>query len=246
MNPTHKPVQIKRISKWFITEGNKFRVLEDISFVVEPGQFVCIVGASGGGKSTLLRILAGIEKTSEGTILNLPERLGFVFQNFALFPWLNVDDNISFGLLMSALSKSQVQARVREEVKRIGLVGFEKAHPKELSGGMKQRVGIARALAVQPDILLLDEPFSALDEITAKNLRKDLLRIWQQTHKTIVMVTHLVEEAVQLADVIIVMSPRPGKVHKIIQNKVPRPRNMRSHETFKLIDEIEKLLLISN
>lgn len=237
-----KPIQIMRISKWFVEDGKKFRVLEDVSFNVEPGQLVCIVGASGGGKSTLLRILAGLEQQSEGNIINLPAELGFVFQNFALFPWLTVSDNISFGLRMSGLDKTQIKSRVRDEIRRMGLEGFEKAHPKELSGGMKQRVGIARALAIEPQLLLLDEPFSALDEITAKNLRQDLLRIWQQTHKTIVMVTHLVEEAIQLADVIVVMSPRPGKVHKIISNTLPRPRNTRNKDFFKLVDEIEALL----
>lgn len=237
-----KPIQIMRISKWFVEDGKKFRVLEDVSFNVEPGQLVCIVGASGGGKSTLLRILAGLEQQSEGNIINLPAELGFVFQNFALFPWLTVSENISFGLRMSGLDKTQIKSRVRDEIRRMGLEGFEKAHPKELSGGMKQRVGIARALAIEPQLLLLDEPFSALDEITAKNLRQDLLRIWQQTHKTIVMVTHLVEEAIQLADVIVVMSPRPGKVHKIISNTLPRPRNTRNKVFFKLVDEIEALL----
>ncbi len=242
MKQHSKNIQARKISKWFIEDGRKFRVLEDVSFDIQPGQFICIVGSSGGGKSTLLRILAGLEKQNEGQILNMPRELGFVFQNFALFPWLTVSDNISFGLRMSGLEKNQIKARVREEVKRIGLEGFENTHPKELSGGMKQRVGIARALAIEPQILLLDEPFSALDEITAKNLRLDLLQIWEQTHKTIVMVTHLVEEAIQLADVIIVMSPRPGKVHKIIQNKIARPRNTRSKEFFKLVDEIEELL----
>ncbi len=237
-----KDTQVRKISKWYIEDGKKFRVLEDVSFDIKPESFVCIVGSSGGGKSTLLRILAGLEKQNEGQILNMPIQLGFVFQDFALFPWLTVSDNIGFGLRMSGLEKNQIKTRVREEVKRMGLEGFENTHSKDLSGGMKQRVGIARALAVEPNVLLLDEPFSALDEITAKNLRLDLLQIWDQTHKTIVMVTHLVEEAVQLADVIIVLSPRPGKIHKIIQNKLSRPRNTRSREFFKLVDEIEELL----
>ena len=153
-----------------------------------------------------------------------------------------MSNNISFGLRMSGLEKNQIKARVREEVKRIGLEGFENTHPKELSGGMKQRVGIARALAIEPQIPLLDEPFSALDEITAKNLRIDLLQIWEQTHKTIVMVKHLVEEAVQLADVIIVLSARPGKIHNVIDNKLSRLRNTRSKEFFRLVDEIEEQL----
>ncbi len=242
MNPNNKIIQVKRISLNYKDNGEQFRVLDDVSFDVVPGEFLCIVGLSGGGKSTLLRILVGLQKQSEGKIINMPEQVGFVFQNFALFPWLNVESNISYGLRMQGLSKTQIHKRVREEIDRIGLEGFEKSHPKELSGGMKQRVGIARALAVHPKVLLLDEPFSALDEITAKGLRHDLLRIHQQTKETVIMVTHLVEEAVELADRIIVMSPRPGRVRKIIDNTMPRPRSTRSSEFFKLVDEIELLL----
>lgn len=222
-------------------EGIENTVLEDVSFSVRPGEFVCIVGASGG-KSTLLRILASLQKQTEGKILNMPDEVGFVFQNFALFPWLNVRDNVGFGIRMKGISKSQLHSRVHEEIARIGLDGFENVHPKELSGGMRQRVGIARALAVHPEVLLLDEPFSALDEITTKGLRKDLQRIHRETKKTIIMVTHLVEEAVELADTIIVMSPRPGRIRKIITNPLPRPRNLRSKEFFRLTDEVEVLL----
>jgi ABC-type nitrate/sulfonate/bicarbonate transport system ATPase subunit len=242
MNHSKKIIQIRRISQRYNDTGEIFNVLEDISFDIAPGEFVCIVGSSGGGKSTLLRILAGLQKQTAGKIINMPEELGFVFQNFALFPWLDVSDNISFGLRMRGLGKQQIAQRVHEEVARIGLQGFEKSHPKELSGGMKQRVGIARALAVHPKVLLLDEPFSALDEITAKGLRRDLLRIHRQTKGTIIMVTHLVEEAVELADRIIVMSPRPGKVKEILTNNLLHPRNLRSHAAFKLIDDIEALL----
>lgn len=242
MNPNNKIIKIRRVSLSYKENGEKFPVLDDISFDVVPGEFICIVGSSGGGKSTLLRILASLQQQTEGKIINMPEQLGFVFQNFALFPWLDVESNVSFGLRMQGLSKNQIHKRVREEIARIGLEGFEKSHPKELSGGMKQRVGIARALAVHPKVLLLDEPFSALDEITAKGLRYDLLRIHQQTKETIIMITHLVEEAVELADRIIVMSPRPGRVRKIIANDMPRPRNTRSREFFRLVDEIESLL----
>ncbi len=242
MSPNNKPIQVRRINLNYKENSETQQILNDISFDVDTGEFVCIVGSSGGGKSTLLRILAGLQKQSEGKILNMPEQLGFVFQNFALFPWLNVEDNVSYGLRMQGLSKSQIQKRVREEINRIGLEGFEKSHPKELSGGMKQRVGIARALAVHPKVLLLDEPFSALDEITAKGLRHDLLKIHEQTKTTVIMVTHLVEEAVELADRIIVMSPRPGRVRKIFPNNISRPRNVRSKEFFRLVDEIESLL----
>lgn len=217
-------------------------VIDDITLTIAEGQFTCLVGPSGGGKSTFLKILAGLEKPTNGELVSSAHEIGFVFQDFALFPWLTVEQNIGFGLKMVGASKSQIQNRVKVETDRIGLNGFEKAHPVELSGGMKQRVGIARALSIDPDLLLLDEPFASLDETTALQLRRDLLKIWRETHKTIVMVTHLVEEAVELADTIVVFSKRPATVKKVIDNKLPRPRALRSREFFKLVDEIDVLL----
>ncbi|MEI8072626.1 MAG: ABC transporter ATP-binding protein [Candidatus Saccharibacteria bacterium] len=238
----NKKIELINISKKYSDNLGNMSVLKDVSFSISQGEFVCIVGPSGGGKSTLLKILAGLDSKYTGTIVNNPKRIGFVFQNFALFPWLDVTANIGFGLKMKGLDKTQILSKTREEIKRMGLVGFEKSHPKQLSGGMKQRVGIARALAINPDVLLLDEPFSALDEITARKLREDLNKIWSQTDCTVIMVTHLVEEAVELADKIVVMTSLPGRVHKIIENKLARPRNKRSKAFFNLVDSIEDII----
>lgn len=236
------PIKIDKIAKNFNSKEGELEVLKDISFEVKPGEFVCVVGSSGCGKSTLLQILADLKKPDSGRILNSPDKIGFVFQNFALFPWLNVKSNIEFGLKMNGKSKQQIDKISRREIERVGLGGFEKTHPKELSGGMKQRVGIARALAIEPQLLLLDEPLSALDEMTAKALRQDILRIWKETSTTIVMITHLVEEAVLLADKIVVLSPRPGRIRKVIENPLPRPRKVRDHKFYHMVDQIEELL----
>lgn len=239
-----KTITIENINKTFEQNGVINEVLHNVHFEVEPGEFVCIVGASGGGKSTLLKILCGLEQATSGGVVGMSDKVGFVFQNFALFPWLSVGQNISFGLRMNKTNPATVKRITNREIERIGLEGYEKAHPKELSGGMRQRVGIARALAMDPDVLLLDEPFSSLDEITARGLRKDLLHIWQSEKpaQTIIMVTHLIEEAVELADKIIVMGHNPGHVKKIIDNKLARPRNLRSEAAYKIIDEVTDLL----
>lgn len=235
-------IEVKNISKVFGQNGMSHEVLRKISFDIQVGEFVCIVGSSGAGKSTLLKILSSIEKPTYGEIHGMPDKISFVFQNFALFPWLDVSQNIGFGLKMAGIKPQTIKKIVREQIDIIGLAGFETAHPKELSGGMRQRVGIARAMAVEPKLLMLDEPFSSLDEITAKKLRTDLLGIWQAeiTAKTVLMVTHLIEEAVELADRIIVMGHDPGTINKVINNPLPRPRNMRSKAAFDLIDEITK------
>ncbi|MBI2798235.1 ABC transporter ATP-binding protein [Candidatus Saccharibacteria bacterium] len=237
-------ILIENISKTFTQNGVNNKILHNINLKVHPGEFVCIVGASGAGKSTLLKVLTGLEKPSSGTILGMPKAVGFVFQNFALFPWLDVASNIGFGLKMQG-QKPQVIANIaHRQIDRMGLGGFANAHPKELSGGMRQRVGIARALAVSPEVLVLDEPFSSLDEITAKALRQDLLQIWrvEKPAKTIIMVTHLIEEAVELADTIVVMDHDPGRIKKIISNNLNRPRNLRSSEAYRIIDNVTNLI----
>lgn len=239
-----KTITLENINKTYEQNGVVNEVLHNVHFEVQPGEFVCIVGSSGAGKSTLLKILCGLETPTAGGVIGMPERIGFVFQNFALFPWLDVSQNISFGLKMNHTNPATTKRITKREIERIHLEGYEKAHPKELSGGMRQRVGIARALAVEPSVLLLDEPFSSLDEITARGLRKDLLHIWQSEEpaKTIIMVTHLIEEAVELADKIVVMGHNPGHVKKIINNKLPRPRNLRTNAAYQIIDEITGLL----
>lgn len=238
-----KIISASDISKSYWIDQERQSVLGSINLSVDEGEFACIVGPSGCGKSTLLRIIAGLTKPGGGSVEMNPEtKLAMVFQNFALFPWLTVEENIGFGLEMAGMGKRSIRAIVSDQIKNMGLSGMEDKHPKELSGGMKQRVGIARALAVNPKILLLDEPFSALDVFTAKKLRRELLRVWRKHKLTVVMVSHLVEEAVELADKIIVMSARPGNIKKIITNDLDRPRDTRSKEFFVLVDEIEGLI----
>jgi NitT/TauT family transport system ATP-binding protein len=208
-------------------EGRKLEVIKDISFEAQKGEFLSIVGPSGGGKSTLLRIIAG-----------LSNKIAMVFQNFAIFPWLTAYENIEFGLKMKGINVRERKKIVHEKIKEVGLSGFENKYPKELSGGMRQRVGIARALAVNPEILLVDEPFSSLDAFTAEKLRKDLLAIWLQYKMTVVMVTHLVEEAVQLSDRVLVLSPRPAKIKLELAIPLKHPRDKRSQEFYALVDKI--------
>ena len=218
--------------------------LHNITLAVQPGEFLCVIGPSGCGKSTLLRIASGLDQATSGRVNHpSPAELGMVFQNFALFPWLTVYDNIAFGLRMRNLPESTIVERVSSELERMGLTSVSQQHPKELSGGMKQRVGIARALVVKPTVLLLDEPFSALDAFTAATLRKELLDIWEQEKLTVVMVTHLVDEAVELADRIAVVSKRPGTIVDILTNHLKRPRIKRSTAFYALADQLTELVV---
>ncbi len=228
------------LSHYFEEENKKhFDVLKNISFDLTKGEFFSIVGPSGSGKSTLLRIIAGLVQPTSGTLELGTKKVAMVFQNFALFPWLTVYENIEFGLKMSGVSAKDRKSVVMEKIKEVGLTGFDKKYPKELSGGMRQRVGIARALAIQPELLLMDEPFSSLDTFTADTLRADLLGIWQKYNMTILMVTHLIEEAVQLSERIMVVSRRPAEVKQNLEVKLERPRNMRSEHFFSIVDQIK-------
>lgn len=220
------------VSKNFITRSRKeVRAIANASLSVERNEFVCIVGPSGGGKSTLLNIVAGFEGTTSGHLLvdgksvdgPHPSRT-MVFQEFALFPWLSVRDNIGFGLEMKGVSKVERRDQVDHYLELVGLGRFADSYPSELSGGMKQRVAIARALAVQPEMLLMDEPFGALDAYTREIMQEELLRIWQKEPKTVLFVTHSVEEAVTLSDTIVVMAGRPGTVRNVVKVNLPRPR----------------------
>lgn len=235
-------ISIQRVNKFFEEDDRRVNVLSDISFEVLPGEFLMLLGPSGSGKSTLLRLMAGLIEPSSGHIVKKPLQLGFIFQNFALFPWLNVEDNVAFGLRMKGLGKKKRASLARKQIEEMGLGGFEKAFPRELSGGMKQRVGIARALAIEPDVIFLDEPFSALDSFTAARLRQDLLDIWQEKKLTIIMVTHSIEEAVLLADRIAVLSVGPATIEAVVNNPLPRPRNTRSAKFYQLSDHIQKLV----
>ena len=218
-------------------------VLDAINLDVSEGEFVCILGPSGCGKSTLLNIAGGFLAPAAGEITIDGERVAgpdrrriFVFQERGIFPWLTVEGNIGFGLF--DLSESERRARIAHYVQLVGLRGFERAYPRELSGGMKQRVEVARALAVNPDVLYLDEPFGALDSITRLQMRSELLRIWQAERKTILFVTHDIEESVQLADRVVVLTSRPGRVRRVVAIDIAHPRDLSSARYLALRDEI--------
>lgn len=240
-------ISLKNISKIFHEDDNTDLItLKNISFEIGEGEFFVIVGPSGSGKSTLLRIMSGLEKEYSGE-MKLAERysrvdFGFVFQQFALLPWLSVYQNIEFGLLSKVSDCSERKQVVDRELKEFGLEKFAFSYPRELSGGMKQRVGIARALAIDPKIIFMDEPFSELDSFTAEELRKELLRIWLQRKITVIMVTHLIDEALELADRIAVLTPLPGRIEKIIDVNLPRPRNKRSQEFYGMYDALYKII----
>jgi NitT/TauT family transport system ATP-binding protein len=219
------------------------KVLDDINLSVVAGEFVCILGPSGCGKSTLLNIAGGFIKQNEGQVTidgepvtgPDPRRI-FVFQERGVFPWLTVEQNIGFGLFRE--TEATKRERIAHYVQLVGLRGFEKSYPRELSGGMKQRLEVARALAVNPDVLYLDEPFGALDSITRLQMRRELLRIWQAERKTILFVTHDIEESVQLADRVVVLSARPGRVQRIVDIDIPHPRDLSDPRYIALRDEI--------
>ena len=213
--------------------GEQIHVLENVNAEVSPGEFVCIVGPSGCGKSTLLNIVGGFLRATSGEVLVEGEPVSgpdprriFVFQENGVFPWLTVRENIGFGL--RGKSENERQRIIKHYTEMVGLTGFENAYPRELSGGMRQRVEIARALAANPDIIYMDEPFGALDFITRLKMRADLVRIWQSEKKTILFVTHDIEEAVQLADRVFVMSKRPATIQEVIEVDLPRPRDLDS------------------
>jgi len=234
---------INNLSMTFKRDGNTVNVLEDIHLEARVGEFVCILGPSGCGKSTLLNIVGGFlrpssgEVTIDGEAVTGPDpRRIFVFQERGVFPWLTVEGNIGFGLFK--LSKAEKARRIAHYVKLVGLDGFEQAYPQELSGGMKQRLEVARALAVNPDMLFLDEPFGALDSITRLIMRGELLRIWEAERKTILFVTHDIEESVQLADRVIVMSARPARIRRIVEIDMPHPRDISSRRYLELRDGI--------
>jgi ABC-type nitrate/sulfonate/bicarbonate transport system ATPase subunit len=234
---------VEGVNMVFKRDGVSTNVLDNIDLEVREGEFVCLLGPSGCGKSTLLNIMAGFLSPTSGTVTidrepvrgPDPRRI-FVFQERGVFPWLSVEGNIEFGLFK--LPKEERLRRIAHYVKLVGLQGFEKAYPQELSGGMKQRLEVARALAVNPDMLFLDEPFGALDSITRLVMRGELLRIWEAERKTIIFVTHDIEEAVQLADRVVVMSTRPARIQKIVEIDVPHPRDISSRRYLELRDGI--------
>jgi NitT/TauT family transport system ATP-binding protein len=240
--PRAGAIQIDRVGQTYRTAGQDVVALSEVSFEIKPGRFVVLVGPSGCGKSSLLMMMAGLRRPTSGTILvggasiddPDPNRVGVVFQEPSLFPWLTAEANVEFPLALRGVARKDRRAKAQEALKLVGLEGFGSRHPHELSGGMKQRVSIARGLVQDPPVLLMDEPFAALDEQTRMTMGDELLRIWAATGKTIVFVTHSLTEAVYLADEVIVMSQRPGRIVDRLEVGLPRPRTfeMLSGDTF--------------
>jgi len=229
-------LQIRNLSQSFLREdGSVLTVLDDLNFDVKDKEFVCILGSSGCGKTTLLRLIAGLDEAQSGEIILDGERIygtnpkvGFVFQEYSLFPWRTVIDNIAFGLEMKGMKKEERYRIADHYLQMVNLSQFRNSYPSELSGGMRQRVAVTRALALDPVLLLMDEPFGALDAQTRNALQQELLQIWEKTRKTIVFITHSVDEAVFMADRIIVLTPRPGRICRIFPVDLPRPRDRTS------------------
>lgn len=228
-------------------------ILKDINISINKNEFISIVGPSGSGKSTLLRIIMGLEVPTSGKVFFKGESIGgkvnpfmaMVFQSFGLFPWLTVLENVEFGLESLHISKEQRREKSLRIIQEVGLDGFEDAYPRELSGGMKQRVGIARALVIDPEILLMDEPFSALDPLTAEALREEVLKVWSNkftTPEVVIMVTHNIEEAVYLSDRVLIMSRRPGTIVHDLQINIPRPREKRDKLLYEYVDKITTMI----
>jgi NitT/TauT family transport system ATP-binding protein len=242
-------LEVRNISKKFtFPQKKEIFVLKDINFNVKEGEIISILGPSGSGKSTLLRIIAGLIKPDEGVVLyrnkvitDVNPGVSIVFQNFALFPWLTVEENVLLGLINKDMDSKEKKEKALKAIDIVGLDGFEKAYPKELSGGMKQRVGFARALVVEPDILLMDEPFSSLDVLTAENLRNDLLELWIENKiptKAIILITHSIEEAVYMSDRVLIISKDPGRIIEDIEIKIPHWRDKNSQKFLSLVDRI--------
>lgn len=241
----HPAVSFRNVSKTFGVDGRPVEAVHDFSLAIQDREFVAIVGSSGCGKSTLLRLLVGLESETSGEILvdgwprsGIGEERGIIFQESRLFPWLTVYKNIELGLANAALTHAERQKRVSDYIQLVGLTGFERALPHQLSGGMAQRVAIARGLIASPRILMLDEPFGALDALTRRQLQNELLHIWSREAITTILVTHDVEEAIFLADRVVVMTPRPGRIKRIFDVDIPRPRDRGSFAFHQLREEL--------
>jgi NitT/TauT family transport system ATP-binding protein len=247
-------LELRDITKEYVDDrGKKIVVLNNISLSINSHEYISVVGPSGGGKSTLLRIMMGLEKCTSGEVMIKGEQLkdkvdphmAMVFQSFGLFPWLTVVENVEFGLESIHISKEERRKKSVSIIQEVGLEGFENAYPRELSGGMKQRVGIARALVLDPEVLLMDEPFSALDPLTAEALREEILKVWSNrltTPDVVMMVTHNVEEAVYLSDRVVILSQRPARVVKDLYIDIPRPREKRDASIYEYTDQITTLI----
>ena len=238
-------IETSDLSLTFETGDGPVHALSDVSLTINKGEFVSLIGPSGCGKTTLLRVIADLEQPTQGSIsingigpheARLKRAYGYVFQAPALYPWRTIGKNIALPLEIMGFSKEERAERVRKGLELVNLTGFEKKFPWQLSGGMQQRASIARALSFDPDLLLMDEPFGALDEIVRDKLNEQLLRLWEKTQKTVVFVTHSIPEAVFLSTKIIVMSPRPGKIHDVIDCNFPVDRTLDIRETPEFLD----------
>ncbi|HKS59578.1 MAG TPA: ABC transporter ATP-binding protein [Thermoplasmata archaeon] len=245
-------IEVENVHKSFASRHGTIAIMRDITFNVADNDFLAIVGPSGCGKSTLLRLMQGLDRPTGGTIRfhgrpvqGVQQRMAMVFQNFALYPWLTVKQNVAFGLEALGWTEDRIEAQTEKYVSVTGLVGFEEAYPRELSGGMRQRVGLARALAVEPSVLLMDEPFSALDPLTAESLREEVLQLWLDPTlppEAVVLVTHNIEEALLMADRVLVLSRRPGRILAGVPVLLKRPRDRKSPAFYELTDYVYSLI----
>lgn len=252
MNNGKVLVELEHVSQVYATGRKRFYAVQDINLSISEGEFVCLLGPSGCGKSTLLRLITGLQRPTEGVIRYRGEELkgvnphaSIVFQTFALFPWLSVQENVEVALKARGIPPKIRTARALDLLDRVGLDGFENAYPRELSGGMRQKVGFARAMAVEPELLCLDEPFSALDVLSSEALRGELLELWLDGKiptKTILMVTHNIEEAAEMSDRLVIMGTSPGRVIAEVNVDLPHPRHRKSPQFLRLIDQIYAIL----
>lgn len=245
--------EVRHVEKRFLVDGKRdLLVLRDINLAIHPSEVVCVLGPSGCGKSTLLRILTGLAPPSAGEVLchghplrGIHPGIAVVFQSFALYPWLSVEENVRVGTHGKGYLPQEEAERVRQVIDMVGLDGFEEAYPKELSGGMKQRVGIARALVGSPELLCMDEPFSALDVLTAESLRAEVAALWARGEtglRSLLVITHLIEEAVYLSDRIVVLGANPGQIREVVSNSLPHPRDYRDPAFQRLVDALHAVI----
>lgn len=242
-------IGVESVSKIFGAGAQRVTALQDVSLRFGKGEFICLLGPSGCGKTTLLNMLAGFEHPTTGRLHAFGESVSrpgadrtMMFQDYALFPWLTVEQNIQYGLKRKGCEQKERERISTHYIKLIDLVGFEHKYPRQLSGGMRQRVALARALAVQPKMLLMDEPFAALDSFTRERMQDELIRVWQAERKAVVFVTHSIDEAIKLADKIVVMSARPGRVSGVIEIADARPRDLDSPANIAIAKQIRDIL----